>query len=226
MSTQNKPCMVARTANLDLLTTLVHVLLPPQWLALVKGIEEDVMYEGQTYLGLRDAPAAKANHHAYLGGLVEHYLEMWNAYKGMKLTEYCLVPDVLITDQAVLAGIILHDLHKGWCHFVEDAAAPNGVSYGKHPASSLLTQDQKTVYIASKYVDLGVIQLNAVYHSEGGWAASPPKWGTTLSKLLYLLDEISSNVRDRAQGGTVADNFVHVFGDKGVTTKISLPLDL
>ena len=215
-----------RKHNYDALFLLVEQVLPAPWSTLMSTLKKNTDYEGTTYLGLRDAPAAKANHHAYKGGLIAHYLEMWAIYKSLDMK--LIGQDPMIADDSILKGIILHDLHKGWCNFVEDSAVPSGLNYGKHPSSSLLTQDQKTVYIASKYVTLDLLQLNAVYHSEGGWAASPPKWSSVLAKLLYLLDEFSSNVKDRTMGsspeGTVTS--VQVFGDKGVTTAISLPLDL
>lgn len=183
-------------------------------------LKEDVVYDGIAYLGFVNAPAAKANHHACEGGLVSHILEMWNIHENMDLSLFN--KDPLITPRTVLAGIVLHDLHKGWCHFVRDASVSSGVNYGKHPSSNLLTADQKTVYIASQYVTLDMVQLNAVYHSEGGWASSPPKWASVLSKYLYLLDELSSNLRDRTiDVTTLPHGVVHVFGDKGVTTKLS-----
>jgi hypothetical protein len=44
-----------------------------------------------------------------------------------------------------------------------------------------------------------------VYHSEGGWADSPPKWGSTYAKLIYLLDEMSGNVIARNRQGNTLD---------------------
>jgi len=191
---------------------------------MLKALKNDIVYDDVLYLGLCNAPAAKANHHAYLGGLVDHYLEMWSIFKD--LDPSILNDDILITSARVFEGIILHDLHKAWAHFVHDVSVPSGLNYGKHPSSNLLTQDQKSVYIASRYVELDIIQLNSVYHSEGGWAASPPRWGSALSKLLYLLDELSSNVKTRTLSGYENSGVVPVFGDKGVTTLLKPDFEL
>jgi hypothetical protein len=43
-------------------------------------------------------------------------------------------------------------------------------------------------------VKLPLIVLNSLYCSEGGYKKSPPKEVSALAKLVYLLDEFSSNV--------------------------------
>jgi hypothetical protein len=72
--------------------------------------------------------------------------------------------------------------------------------------SSLLTKDVKSLYLAQQFgIMLNVYQLNALFNSEGGWAQNPPKWNSVLGKVLYLLDEISSNVTARTVQGNVVD---------------------
>jgi 3'-5' exoribonuclease len=57
------------------------------------------------------APAAKGNHHAYVGGLVEHTLSM--ARVGARLTDhYAHYYPGLLNQDLVIAGCVLHDIGK------------------------------------------------------------------------------------------------------------------
>lgn len=172
------------------------------WRDMLLALADDEEFDGVTYLGLRNAPAGKGNHHAWEGGLVAHMLEMWDTYLYWK--EFPLLPpDPLITDANVLKGIIVHDLHKAWCEFVRDPAVDTGLNYGKHPSGNLVGNDQKSMYILNQHgVKIDLVICNVLYCSEGGWAKAPPRWCTTLSKLVYLLDEFSGNVMSRAADGT------------------------
>lgn len=60
---------------------------------------------------LRIAPAAKAMHHAYLGGLVEHSLSMCRVLERLYAHYERLYPGLLDRD-LLLAGGILHDIGK------------------------------------------------------------------------------------------------------------------
>lgn len=160
------------------------------------------------YLGLKNAPAAKANHHAYVGGLTLHMLEMWTFW--LDLRERFIgegIPrDPLITDSNVFLGILVHDLHKAWNTFVSDTSIPSGVNYGTHPTSLLMTNDQKSAYILQFFFNIDAVMANCMYSSEGGYAKDAPKTQTTLAKLVYILDELSSNVLARTQQGNSMDN--------------------
>lgn len=173
------------------------------WSDMLLDLGPSMTYDGKFYLGLMGAPAAKGNHHAYQGGLVEHLLQMWDTYWSLKENGILPTGDPLITDANVLKGIIVHDLHKAWATFVVDGTVDTGLNYGKHPSSSMLTNDQKSMYILNRAgVKLDLIISNVLYCSEGGWAASPPRWCSTLAKLVYLLDEWSGNVTSRIEAGT------------------------
>jgi len=213
------------TRQFETLLDLVSSILDHNWHNMVFDLGPDTEYNGVTYLGFERAPAAKGNHHHYIGGLVTHILEMWDIHTN--IAGPVGASSSRIPDDRVLAGIILHDLHKAWCNFVSDPAVPSGLNYGRHPSSNLLTPDQKTVYIASKYVRLDMVQLNSVYHSEGGWAASPPKWTTPLSKYLYLLDELSSNILGRLADSTQEEELLTtVYADKGITVNLPPAFEL
>lgn len=174
-------------------------------------LRDDVELEGfpgLVFAGLENAPAAKRNHHAYKGGLVAHYLEMWQIFCSMRLSCGLSVGQGYINDERILKGIILHDLHKCWREFTY--TKEGGFEYSKHPFLGLLRNDQRSAYLASHFGwELDPIQLNALYNSEGGWADSPPKFSSVLAKILYLLDELSGNVKARLEVGG------HLFVDRG-----------
>ena len=69
-----------------------------------------------------------------------------------------------------------------------------------------MTSNGKTFLLMAKYgVEVDALQMNALQWSEGGWAESKPRTGSVLSKLLYLLDEMSGNVIARLEQGNVMD---------------------
>lgn len=190
----------------------------PSMVNLMLGLKDDrfavhdiVGISSTYYLGMMNAPAGKGVHHAYKGGLVKHLLEMWEFWKVLK-NEAVTVDDPLLNDQNVFICIMIHDLHKAWCTFVEDVESKSGVNYGKHPSNSLLTNDQKTAWLLSNYdVKLNIYLMNCLYSSEGGFADSPPRWQTTLAKLVYTLDELSSNVLARSEAGNRVDHATEGF---------------
>lgn len=147
----------------------------------------------EIHLGFRDAPAAKRNHHAYRGGLTVHLVEMWNLHLELRGNWN---PDE-IQDYRVLAGILLHDLHKAYHMFRWDEKEGK-LSYTDHPIHKLLPKDMVTVQLLMNFgIPLDALQFNALLWSEGGWADCKPETSTALSKYLYALDELSGNVKGR-----------------------------
>lgn len=169
----------------------------------------------KVYLGMRDAPASKGFHHAYKGGLVQHYLEMLSAWETLGGWIVKQLGDVSkpveeqpfdFTHWMVLQGVVFHDLHKAHLTYVEDPASPSGLNYGNHASDLALTADQKTCYLLSKHGIQPTWQvLNALYNSEGGYAKNPPKTASSFAKLLYVLDELSANVVSRLREGNSFD---------------------
>lgn len=155
------------------------------------------------YLGLLNAPAAKGNHHAYLGGLVAHYLEMWQF--GCIMLPQFQHKSKYFTEERILKGIMLHDLHKAWETFVVVANAEKGTTtleYGKSPSSALMTNNQKTVHLVHLHeIPMDEMDWNILHSSEGGWAEAMPKDIAAISKFIYLLDELSGNVFARIEQG-------------------------
>lgn len=156
-----------------------------------------------TFLGMRRAPAAKEYHHAFEGGLVFHYQEMWNIWKQL----FWIPKDDVVNDQRVLAAIFNHDIHKAYRTFVQlETKAEWAAEYGKDATDQLLDNTVKSIWILKEHnVPLDPIQLNALCWAEGGFAERKPRWSTVLAKVAYLLDELSGNVMSRVREGQILD---------------------
>ena len=170
------------------------------------ALKEDHMLDGRTYAGFFNAPAGVGQHHCYCGGLVEHLIEMYETYDRLRY----MLPSVSkaeVNDDYVLMAIIAHDLHKAYrtYHYLEDhektGKNENRVfGYAEVSETKLLTQDQHSAMLLSVHdVKLPLIVLNSLYCSEGGYKKSPPRETSALAKLVYLLDEFSSNVLYRME---------------------------
>ena len=203
-----------RLENFNNLLVLVNSILGSEWVAFLKSLRYDVRLDDNQYLGFINAPAAKNNHHNYMGGLVVHLMEMWNAFEAWFpfLTVNGVFDDkeTGITKSGVLKGILIHDLHKAWMTFVRKE---HGFEYGDDVSNGLMTNDQKSLYLLMEYgVKLTQSEMNVLFNSEGGWAKSPPKYCTPLAKLVYILDEISGNVLGRIE----RKNCLDLYGKKSL----------
>lgn len=96
------------------LTAILATLKHPAAQALVKAYLSDEMLMAQ----LKEAPAAKALHHAFLGGLLEHNLQL------LSLAEKMLPLYPKLSRDIVLLGLFLHDLGK-----VRELTWERGFSY-------------------------------------------------------------------------------------------------
>lgn len=170
-------------------------------------------YVGDQLLGLRRAPAAKGNHHAFEGGLVYHYLEMWDIWT-IWANRFYLRTTSHMNDDRVLRGIINHDLHKAYRYYRLVSTAPWQVElatdYRKQslePSDTLVIENVKTIQILNHHgITMDDEQMNALLWSEGGFSKTKPQWCSILAKLLYLLDEFSGNVIGRIEKGTWLDH--------------------
>src|SRR5579862_9494213 len=72
----------------------------------LKALLEAIFADPETALAYRTAPAAKAVHHAWLGGLIEHVLSLCHLAKFTAAHYQDIDLDLLLT------GVILHDLGK------------------------------------------------------------------------------------------------------------------
>ena len=202
-----------RQFNLAALVNSIESVLPKEEVTAWKEIFCDI--RENTYpsdvglvLGLLDAPAGKGMHHAYLGGLVVHLLEMIRMSSLLKPVIYNQVlfscstvnsqdrtymVEPCLQDADILRVILLHDLHKavGTFTVVDDKLA-----YAKNPQNDYLTVNMQSLCIAGRHFNYLTNKkvIHALECSEGGWAKNPPRSVTPLAKFCYLLDEMSANV--------------------------------
>jgi hypothetical protein len=179
-------------------------------LKLLDGLEHDQPYDDKEahllMLGFKRAPAAKRNHHACEGGLVIHLLEMWDLWVGMR---HSIIPTVgdHVTDDRVLKAILYHDLHKAYRTFVLMPGEVWKVEYAYQDWSErLVTHEIKSLFLLMQAgIAPDLLQLNAFLLAEGGYAKIKPSATSVLAKVVYLLDELSGNVRSRVMDGTLLD---------------------
>lgn len=166
----------------------------PDFLPVIASVCSNKTHDSIPYLGLIEAPAGVGMHHAYIGGLVTHYLEMWAFYinneSPFKGIQY---------EGDVLRAIILHDLHKAhYCFTVKgmlpDGCTPN-IEYGEYLGTRAVSANMRSLHIAlSAGGKVNDLVLNSLCNAEGGWAKDPSRLVSSFAKYIYLLDEISSNV--------------------------------
>lgn len=195
--------------NFVKLKELVAIHIPGQdanrYLEMMNGIAEDVSLPNDVlYLGFKRAPAAKGNHHAFEGGLVYHLLEMWSVWEYLREdTEF----GQYVNNERVLKAIIHHDLHKAFRTYKLIGEEPWATEYGDDPTDMLMITDVKSMWILMNYgIKLDPEQMNALQWAEGGFASIRPKHCSVLSKLCYLLDEMSGNVIGRIDAKTLIDH--------------------
>lgn len=166
-----------------------------QYLALLEGLRHNV----GDLLGFERAPAAQMNHHSFEGGLVFHLLEIWDGWLWLKPVSY--VQDH-VDGKNIIQGIINHDLHKAHRTFQMISRSPWKTKYAKDHTDMNLPNHAKCMWLLNQYgVILSEMQMNALCSAEGGFSEILPKWTSVLAKVLYLLDELSGNVRNRIETG-------------------------
>lgn len=190
-----------------LLALTVSTLPSPEaeaFVRLLDTVKEDQPNGQKPYLGFYRAPAAKGNHHAYEGGLVQHLLEMWDLWGRLKPQ---LNAPPFVSDERVLKAIILHDLHKAHRTYELVSSEPWEVRYGADDTDMLMGADVKSLWLAQRAgVTLDPEQINALLWAEGGFSNIRPKWCTVLAKVCYALDELSGNGLARIEKRTFLDH--------------------
>lgn len=196
-------------ANFQRLQNIVRqeLLSYQDWTRMLETLQQDRVYGDKIYAGAMCAPAGKGNHHYWRGGWVEHVLEMWDIYNkwcdcGMldRRTIFC-------ESYRVLKIIIAHDLHKTFLEFIYKSDVKEGddylFDYGDYPYKKLLTPDLCSLHILNQFnIKFDAVEMNALANSEGGWCKNPTKFTSVLAKLVYLTDEMSSNVLSRIKDQT------------------------
>lgn len=146
---------------------------------------------GRISPGLKYAPAGKGVHHDYLGGLVQHLFEMLSVSSslGGLLAKEAAV-DAPFNLCAIGAAVLLHDLHKGYLHFVQ--TSEGGFEYADNVTTKMFTPGQKTFAMLSEVGYNPSWEVAHILHnSEGGWAENAPAVCSVSAKYVYLLDELS-----------------------------------
>lgn len=181
----------------------------------VRGLLNAVL-EKATTAGLLDTPAAKSNHHAYVGGLVEHMLSM--AGLAVRVCDHYEAQYPGALDKSlVIAGVVLHDIGKVYEQDPLEGYTDEGQLVG-HIAIGL----EMLLWAAAEVegmgdTDLGNEQLDQLKHlilSHHGRKeyGSPVEPRTAEAHVLHLIDMIDSRMNMIA--GAVEDV------DEGWTEKV------
>jgi hypothetical protein len=194
--------------NWDKLRGLAADILPPlggeSFLPLLDTLKEDQLNGQKHYLGFYRSPAARRNHHAYEGGLVQHLLEMWELWRSLKPQ---LNAPPYVSDERVLKAIILHDLHKAYRTYELITGDPWEVRHGDDETDMLMGSDVKSLWLAQRAgITLDPEQINALLWAEGGFSNIRPRWCSVLAKVCYALDELSGNGLARIGKRTFLDH--------------------
>ena len=183
----NELSEAAIDANYDILASLVteHCYDFAFLLSKLKDLDDA--------LGLKYAPAGVGIHHAYKGGLVVHYLEMWAIHLQLHTAD---VDCGKFDKGEVLRAIILHDLHKAYYCFGLSDDDTGAVVYLNSLHNTFASNNMLSLYLAILHgCNITPLVLNSLCNAEGGWAKDPSKVCSSFAKYIYTLDELSSNVR-------------------------------
>ncbi|MBN1946252.1 MAG: HD domain-containing protein [Bradymonadales bacterium] len=145
--------------------------------------------------GLLRAPAAKLNHHAYIGGLLEHTLSMCRLAQQIARHYARQYPNLLDTDLLV-AGAVLHDIGKIW----ELSSEPHidltdaGRLLGHIPlAVALLDRVLKSLDLEDTALALRLKHMILSHHGEYEYGAVVlPQ--TPEAQVLHYLDQVDAKL--------------------------------
>jgi 7,8-dihydroneopterin 2',3'-cyclic phosphate phosphodiesterase len=145
--------------------------------------------EAEAELSFFNAPAGRFQHHAYVGGLIEHTLATVRLAEAMteNLAKYYGVENV--NRDYVIAGALLHDLYKPLTYRVEDG-------YSLSKVGSRL--DHLTLLLAEAYrqgFPLDFLHVLAASHGE--WGPISPR--TVEALIVHLADLMDSRLAGEIQ---------------------------
>lgn len=168
-----------------------------RYLQMFQELRMESYDKGAALLGLERAPAATRHHHAYEGGLLSHYLEMWETWLDWSSPQLATV-DRHFCNQEVFKAIVHHDLHKAWRYYELESEDPWKVVYSKNHTQQIFSRLTKTLWLLQHYgIKLDMEQYHTLTVTEGGWAEIKTKTITPFAKFIYLLDEYSANILGR-----------------------------
>jgi 3'-5' exoribonuclease len=150
-----------------------------------------LFYEDKEFMALfKIAPAAKDIHHAFLGGLLEHSLEIVDLCKDIKNRYAEIDLDLLVT------GAILHDIGK-----VRELKYKRSLDYtdeGRligHIVIGIEMVDEKIRLIEDFPAKLAMLVRHIILSHQGTYEWGSPKMPQTLEAIiLHNLDDLSAKV--------------------------------
>ncbi len=148
-----------------------------------------LFYEDKEFIGLfKNAPAAKSNHHAFLGGLLQHTLELLSLCHDV--AKY--YPD--IDRDLLIAGAMLHDIGK--VHELKYSRTFGYTDEGGligHITIGVELISEKVRMIEDFPDKLEMLLKHMILSHHGHYEYGSPKRPKTLeSLLLYYLDELNA----------------------------------
>lgn len=135
-----------------------------------------------------ESPASLGNHHAYVGGLLEHSVQTVNMALGIKES---FDEDVNINLDLVVAGAVLHDVGKINCYQL------NGSNIGKTRVYNIQNHIVNGIKIVSKNIEStkldDLIHIIASHHSIKEWG-SPVQPQTNEAWIIHNIENLSSKI--------------------------------
>ncbi len=150
-----------------------------------------LFYEDTAFLDLfKTAPAAKSNHHAYIGGLLQHTLEVASLCEDVAKYYPEINPDLLIT------GAILHDIGKVYelkysrtFGYTDEGGLIGHITIGVE----MLTEKIRIIDEFPHKLEMLIKHMILSHH--GHYEYGSPKRPKTLEAImLYHLDEMNAKI--------------------------------
>ena len=157
---QMRDLLPSTTRDVDTMFAEVGQILGTLRHAGVRALAETYLEDEALMAAFRAAPAAKSMHHAYLGGLLEHTLNL------LKLAEAVCPLYPKISRDLVLMGLFLHDLGKTR-ELIYDRAfgyTERGELIGHIVEGAIMLHDKAQQMMATKGVRLPAGALTVLQH--------------------------------------------------------------
>lgn len=174
---------------------------------LLNSVERDGISDLLKWLEESDfftAPASRAYHGAYIGGLCEHSLNVYDEAKRL-LSAY---PEVEVSDETVIISALLHDLCKVNFYATEKRNRKNSET-GQWESYDAFTikekfcyggHGSKSVFLAQNFIKLTPTEAIAINCHMGSWDGNKDV-GSAYEKywfawLLHVADESATYIKE------------------------------
>jgi 3'-5' exoribonuclease len=167
--------------------------------ASLRALAEAFLADGDLMSAFRRAPAAKVNHHAFLGGLLEHTVSM------MRLAQRIIPLYPVLNSDLLTLGIFLHDIGK-----TVELSSDRQFEYtdaGRlvgHLVQGTLMVEQKVAALRAKGVEVPDILVQQIMHlvlaHHGEYEYGSPKLPITAEAVaLHYIDNLDARLQAFAQ---------------------------